>query len=71
LITIVAGQTQFIASEEAILRVAARHIEEAAARFDDAELADFIRRDITDRGVLAAVLPHVSEGVRNRTEAKS
>lgn len=62
----VSGNTEFTVTESAILRVAARHIEATASRFNDAKFCAFIRHEMNDKEFLAAVLPYLSQSVRKR-----
>src|SRR5262249_35052838 len=68
MINIVIGNDEFLVTEAAILRVAARHIEAEVSRCNDADLRVFIDSELQDTEFLAAVWPYLSEAARQRLE---
>lgn len=68
MINIVIGNGEFLVTEAAILRVAARHIEAEMSQCKDADLRVFVDTELQDTEFLAAVWPYLSEAARQRLE---
>jgi hypothetical protein len=70
MVTIVIGNDAFPVTEKAILRVAARQIEEEILRCNDADLRAFIDSELQDKEFLEAVWPYLNEAIRQRLECQ-